>query len=99
MPQFILICRDKADHLDLRIKTRPAHLDYVGNAADVDVLTAGPMLDDDDKPCGSVFLLEAETKESVQNFAANDPYQQAGLFEETEIKAFKLVAGALLKKG
>lgn len=97
MPQFILICRDKADHLELRMQTRPAHLDYVANAADVDVLVAGPMLDDKDNPCGSVFLLAAETKESVQTFAANDPYQQAGLFEETEIKPFKLVAGALVK--
>lgn len=97
MPNFILICRDKPNSLDLRMDTRPAHLDYFA-AYGPRALLAGPMLDDNDKPNGSILIIEADDHAEAQKFAENDPYAKAGLFESTEIQPMKLAAGALAPK-
>lgn len=94
MPQFVLRCRDRKDSLDLRLATRAAHLDYVA-AAKVKVLLAGPTLDADGNPNGSLFILEATDESDIREFAENDPYETAGLFADAEISLFKIVAGAL----
>ncbi|WP_411819172.1 YciI family protein [Hyphococcus formosus] len=97
MPNFILICRDKPNSLDLRMETRPAHLDYF-NAYGPGGLVAGPMLDDNGKPKGSVLIIEAEDQAAAEAFAQNDPYAKAGLFESVEIQPMALAAGAFVSK-
>lgn len=94
MPQFVLRCRDRKNSLKLRLATRAAHLDYVG-AAKVKVLLAGPTLDADGNPDGSLFILEANDERDVREFVENDPYETAGLFADAEISLFKIVTGAL----
>jgi len=97
MLEFLLICRDRADSFDLRAETRAKHLDYVGSAS-VEVLLAGPILDDQDRPIGSTFIIRAENRIQVESFAANDPYALAGLFDSTEMVPYKLVTGTFLEK-
>jgi len=97
MPEFVLICRDKKDSLELRLKTREAHLAYVGDAT-IDILLAGPILDGEGNPTGSLFIIKADDESAVQRFAANDPYEQAGLFEDVEIRPYRIVTGALAPK-
>ena len=94
MPKFVLRCLDKKDSLELRLATRAAHLDYVG-AAKVTVMLAGPLLDADGNPNGSMFILEAANEDEVQKFAENDPYEKAGLFAGIEISPFNIVTGSL----
>lgn len=96
MPEFILLCRDKADALPLRIETRPAHLDYIASKGDA-VLIAGPILDDAGDPAGSMLVINATDGQAAQAFAENDPYAKAGLFESVEIAPYRLVAGTLMK--
>ena len=43
---FVLICNDKPDSLELRLKTRPAHVAYIEGFLDKLIL-AGPLLDSD----------------------------------------------------
>ncbi|WP_372781554.1 YciI family protein [Phenylobacterium sp.] len=94
MPLFALICFDKPNALDLRMATREAHLAYVReNLAMVKV--AGPMLDAGDGMAGSLFVIEAETRDAVEAFNAADPYQQAGLFGQVEIRGFRATLGQL----
>ena len=94
MPLFMLACFDKPDSLDLRMATREAHLAYVReNVALVKV--AGPMLDDAEALAGSLFILEAEDRAAVEAFHAADPYQQAGLFGQVEIRGFRASIGQL----
>ncbi len=94
---FSLICTDRPASLDLRLATRPAHVAYLTTYADR-VMQAGPLLDTDGRPCGSLLLIEAEDRAAAEGFAAGDPYAKAGLFESTIIRGFRTVLkdGALV---
>jgi len=83
---FALICKDKPGKLELRLATRPAHVDYLTalNAAGR-LKFAGPLLGDDGKPLGSLVAVEADDRAGAQDIAANDPYARADLFESVEI--------------
>ena len=97
MPVFSVICRDKPSSVDLRMATRPDHLDYLKSSG-TKVWIGGPMLDDDEKPIGSVLLIEAASKIDAQKFADGDPYAKAGLFDSVEIRLFKFTLGEFLDK-
>ena len=89
---FALLCKDKPGHLNVRMETRPPHLDYLnGLNAEGTLKIAGPFLDDDGKPCGSLIIVEAESKEAARALADADPYAKAGLFESVEVKAYNWV--------
>ncbi|MHB0950684.1 MAG: YciI-like protein [Allorhizobium sp.] len=89
---FAVLCTDKPNHLDVRMETRPAHVEWLNglNAAGT-LKIGGPFLGDDGKPCGSMLLLAAEDLESAKKIAAQDPYANAGLFEKVEIKPYNWV--------
>ena len=89
---FALLCKDKPGHLNVRMETRPTHLDYLnGLNAEGTLKIAGPFLDDDGKPCGSLIIVEAESKEAARALADADPYAKAGLFESVDVKAYNWV--------
>ena len=54
---------------------------------------AGPFLGADDKPVGSMFIVEADDAAAAKALADQDPYAKAGLFAATEIKPWRLVIG------
>jgi uncharacterized protein len=94
MATFILTCLDKQGALDLRMATRAAHLAYVGGFK-ANVKLAGPLLDGiDGAMIGSHFILDFDTLEQAQAFAANDPYATAGLFESTSLHPYRITIGA-----
>jgi uncharacterized protein len=97
MPEFVLICRDKDAHFELRAATRSDHLTYIKEAGDR-VLLAGPILDNEGRPVGSILTIKAENDSDARRFAEGDPYANAGLFAETQIHLFKIVTGALTEK-
>ncbi len=88
---FTLICTDKPGALPIRQATRPAHLGHL-RAHEPTLRFAGPLLDAEGNPSGSLFLLEAPDRAAVEAFAAADPYTAAGLFESTVIRAVREVA-------
>ena len=81
---------DRSDAGDLRARTRPDHLAYL---AGFEVTFGGPLLDDDGQMCGSLIVLDVDTREAVEEFAAGDPYAVAGLFERVTITGFRPVLG------
>jgi len=93
MPHFVLTCFDKPGALDLRMATRPAHLEYIDGSLDF-LRLAGPLLDDAGQTIGSLIILECE-RDRAEAFAANDPYQIAGLFERSELREMKVTRGEL----
>jgi len=97
MPEFILLCHDKKTSLELRKATRTAHLDYVATAENP-VLLAGPMLDEEGNPEGSLLIISAEDKEAAKRFADNDPYALAGLFARVEIRPYLIVKANITDK-
>jgi len=82
---FAILCNDKSEHLQLRLDTRAVHLDYLKGLGDT-LKFAGPFLDEDGKPNGSLIVVEAADKAQAEQIAANDPYALAGLFSEVSIR-------------
>jgi uncharacterized protein YciI len=89
---FALLCKDKPGHLQVRLDTRPAHADYLNDLnAKGGLKFAGPFLDAEGKPNGSLVAIDVEDLAAAEAFAANDPYAKAGLFESVEIKPWNWV--------
>ena len=85
---FAISCLDKPSSIALRQATRAKHLEH---AAQHRVVFGGPLLDADGAPCGSLLVVEADSREQAEQFAAADPYAQAGLFASVTIQGFRTV--------
>lgn len=87
---FALINTDRPASLDLRMATRPAHLEYLAAHESV-VMSGGALLDTEGKPAGSLLVIDVADRAAAEAFAAADPYTQAGLFEGTVVRPFRQV--------
>lgn len=89
--QFVVYAIDKPDALRIRLEVLEAHRHFLGTApADfgVKVLLSGPLTEDDGTTMrGSFFLLEAETREQIEEMFSNDPLKAAGVWAECQISA------------
>ena len=74
-----LITKDKDGALQNRLDNRDAHLAYIAETGVVEM--AGPFLNDESTMCGSLIVLEVADMAAAQNWADNDPYNKAGLFQ------------------
>ncbi|TIP81747.1 MAG: hypothetical protein E5X63_26935 [Mesorhizobium sp.] len=84
---FALICKDKPGKLQVRLDTRPEHVAFLeGLNGENKLAFAGPFLDADGKPNGSLVVVEAPDLEAAEALSAADPYARAGLFESVEIR-------------
>ena len=93
MPLYLVNARDKTDSLALRLANREQHLEWAASFRDR-IAMAGPVLSEDSETMiGSTFVIEFNTLAEARAWAANDPYARAGLFERTEIIAFKWLIG------
>ena len=86
---FALMAWDKPGALDLRMENRPDHLAYLTDTGVV--RQAGPFLDEDGKPCGSLIVLDVPDMAAAQAWADGDPYARAGLFEAVRIAPWNRV--------
>lgn len=83
---YALICKDKPGHLQLRMDTRPAHVEHLNALNEKGILKiAGPFLDAAGKPTGSLVVLETDSREDAEALANADPYAKAGLFATVEV--------------
>jgi uncharacterized protein YciI len=87
---FVIMAFDKENSLELRVKTREAHLAYLKEAGAIRL--GGPFLDAKGDMKGSLVILEAPDMDAAKKWAANDPYAKAGLFARTTIEAWKPTA-------
>jgi uncharacterized protein YciI len=91
---FCIICTDKPNAAPLRAETRPVHLQYLERFKDR-IAIAGPLLTDDGtRPKASLMILDFASAEEAAEFAQNDPYAKAGLFDNVTITPFKKVLPA-----
>lgn len=84
-----LMAFDKPGALQVRKDNRDAHLAYI-KATGV-VAQAGPLLDDAGEMAGSLVVLDVTDMAAAEDWAANDPYAKAGLFETVTLRAWKKV--------
>lgn len=82
---YIRLCLDKPGAEQLRNQHRSAHREYLA-AGVAKLVQAGPLMaSDDTRNVGSFMVIEADSLAAVQRFHDDDPFTQAGLFEEVRI--------------
>ncbi|WP_224824245.1 YciI family protein [Cognatishimia sp. MH4019] len=89
---FAIVTKDKPGALEVRKANRDAHLAYIKSSGVV--AQAGPFLDENGQMCGSLLILDVETLSEAQDWAAQDPYALAELFESVSIQAWNRVIAA-----
>lgn len=92
MAYFAALCTDKPDSLALRLATRPTHLEWIG-AQGTAIRLAGPFLGEDEKPVGSLIVVEADDKASAVALLRADPYAKAGLFAAVDVRPWAWTIG------
>lgn len=83
-------CTDRPGAVELRVATRAEHLAYLEPHLPR-ILAAGALLDDDGQPVGSLIVFDTEDRAEAEGFAAEDPYNRAGLFEAVEVTRWRKV--------
>jgi len=54
---------------------------------------AGPFLSEGGEMAGSLVILNVDALAQARDWAANDPYAKAGLFQSVDIREWKKVIG------
>jgi len=95
---FAIISKDIEHSLPLRKSARPAHLARLEKLRDEGrLLLAGPfprVASNDPGEAGfsgSLIIAEFDSQEDAQIWARQDPYVEAGVYEEVSVKPFKHV--------
>jgi len=95
---YAIISVDNPDSLELRQQTRPAHLQRLQVLQDEGrMVLAGPhpAVDSNDPGLagftGSLIVAEFVDLDTAREWAASDPYQQAGVYASVTVKPFKKV--------
>ena len=65
--------------------------DYVNKEIKKKLILAGPILDKNNKPIGTVLILDFDKTTDLKKFLNGDPYSKVHLFDEVKITKFKKV--------
>ena len=87
---YLILCRDKKNSIEKRLTQRPAHVEYL-KKFEKKIICAGPILNKDNEPVGSVIILDFDKIEDAKIFVKNDPYNDVDLFSEVKLTKFKRV--------
>ena len=87
---FAITCTDKPESLPIRLATRDTHIAYLRSHV-ASLVQAGPLLDPQGRPCGSLLLVDVADADAAHALAAGDPYGKAGLFESVVVRAYRSV--------
>ena len=92
---YAIISQDRADSLSDRLKARPDHLARLEALRDAGRLVlAGPhpAIDSPDPGpagfSGSLVVAEFDSLEDARQWAADDPYVEAGVYEYVDVRPF-----------
>ena len=90
MPHYLVEYRELGNAA-ARDALRPDHVGYrkgLGSA----MALAGPLLDEDDRPTGSVVIVEAADLAAAQGVAGADPYVAGGVLECVSVRRYRIAA-------
>lgn len=90
MKTFLVVCKDKKNSLSKRLNNREFHLNYL-KTLKKKLLLAGPILNKNGNPKGSLLIISFENKKKLEDFLKKDPYKKAKLFDTVTIEEFKRV--------
>ena len=92
---YVIHASDREESLEARVAARPAHIERVqGLLEQGRLLVAGPMPNiDSPNPgpagfSGSTIIAEFDSLEDARQWAASDPYVDAGVYENVDVRPF-----------
>lgn len=88
---FAIHALDRAGALPRRLENYDAHKAFLSDtsAFGVGIVMSGPLTADDGTTMiGSLFLIEAESREAVVAFNAADPFAKADVWQQVNITGF-----------
>lgn len=95
---YAILAQDVKDSLEQRLQARPAHLARLEELKSQGrLLLAGPLpAIDSENPgpagfTGSLVVAEFTSLDAAKQWAENDPYVKAGVYEQVQVKPFKKV--------
>ncbi len=94
MEQYIIIARDGKDEnaLARRMEVRPSHLEMAKKLkSNENLMVGGAMLDENGDMCGSVMIVQFESKVELEDWLANEPYINGKVWENYEVQRFRTV--------
>jgi uncharacterized protein len=93
MQQYLIIARDGNDieALERRMKARPSHFEGARELKSRDqFVIGGAILDDNGKMIGSMMVVQFETEDDLLNWMRNEPYINGNVWQDIEVKPFKI---------
>lgn len=95
---YMIYSEDKANSLEKRLATREKHLARLQELKQKGrLLVAGPLpaIDSEDPGqagfTGSLVIAEFDSLQEAKDWAAADPYMDAGVYERSTVKPYKKV--------
>ena len=95
---YAIIAADHPDSLSQRLAARPAHvarLEQLKTEGRLVLAGPHPAIDSNDPGpagfTGSLIVAEFESQRAAQRWADADPYLEAGVYAQVQVKPFKLV--------
>jgi uncharacterized protein YciI len=88
---FVIHALDKPGALDARLANYDAHKAFLADtsALNVKIVMSGPLVADDGSTMiGSLFVVEASDRATVERFNAADPFHAAGIWDRITITGF-----------
>ncbi len=92
---YIIYSSDREDSLEARKAARPAHLERVQVLLEQGRLLVGGPMPNIDSPdpgpagfSGSVIIAEFDSVEDARQWAGADPYVDAGVYENVDVRPF-----------
>lgn len=82
---YAIIAQDKPNGVEHRLATRPEHLKHLESLGRT-LVFAGALYDADDKPKGSLMVIEAGSLDAARAIAAQDPFVRQGVFASYSVE-------------
>ena len=80
---YIVHCIDKPDNA--RAELHKEHRAYL-ESQPLKMFTAGPLMDDTgEKMIGSMLIFECDSREQIDAFLADEPFNKGGVFEQVNV--------------
>lgn len=81
---YAIHCLDHPDKLQTRLDNYAAHRAYL-NGATIPIVLAGPIVDEDENPAGSLFVVDAKDRAEAAAFNRGDPFYELGVWNRSAI--------------
>ena len=88
---FVIHAKDKPGALPTRLANYDAHRAFLSDTSPhgVRIVMSGPLVADDETTMiGSLFIVEASDRATVERFNQVDPFNLAGIWENVAITGF-----------